>query len=114
MAAEHVLHIQKALDQMNLQIHRVLSDITGQSGQRILDAIATGQREPVLLARLCHARVKSSHDTIAKAVEGDYRTEHVFALRQSLVGYRYYQELIAEVDPRDWTPPGRSAHRLRC
>jgi transposase len=98
MAAEHVLHIQKALDQMNLQIHRVLSDITGQSGQRILDAIVTGQREPVLLARLCHARVKSRHDTIAKALEGDYRTEHVFALRQSLAGYRYYQELIAEVD----------------
>jgi hypothetical protein len=49
MAAEHVLHIQKALDQMNLQIHRVLSDITGQSGQRILDAIVAGQRDPVLL-----------------------------------------------------------------
>jgi transposase len=59
MAAEHVLHIQKALDQMNLQIHRVLSDITGQSGQRILDAIVNGQRDPLLLARLCHARVKS-------------------------------------------------------
>lgn len=84
MAAEHVLHIQKALDQMNLQIHRVLSDITGQSGQRILDAIVAGQREPVSLARLCDARVKSNHDTIAKALEGDYRTEHVFALRQSL------------------------------
>jgi len=98
MAAEHVLHIQKALDQMNLQIHRVLSDITGQSGQRILDAILAGQRDPLLLARLCDARVKSSQDTIAKALEGDYRGEHLFALRQSLAGYRYYQTLIAEVD----------------
>jgi transposase len=98
MAAEHVLHIQKALDQMNLQIHRVLSDITGQSGQRILDAIVNGQRDPLLLARLCHVRVKSSQDTIAKALEGDYRMEHVFALRQSLAGYRYYQGLISEVD----------------
>jgi transposase len=98
MAAEHVLHIQKALDQMNLQIHRVLSDITGQSGQRILDAILAGQRDALLLARLCDPRVKSSHDTIAKALEGDYRTEHLFALRQSLAGYRYYQTLIVEVD----------------
>ncbi|MGH9631669.1 MAG: IS110 family transposase, partial [Bryobacteraceae bacterium] len=70
MAAEHVLHMQKALDQMNLQIHRVLSDITGQSGQRILDAILAGQRNPFALAKLCDRRVRSSHDTIAKALEG--------------------------------------------
>jgi transposase len=51
MAAEHVLHMQKALDQMNLQIHRILSDITGMSGLRILDAILAGERDPVTLAR---------------------------------------------------------------
>jgi hypothetical protein len=71
MAAEHVLHIQKALDQMNLQLHRVLSDITGESGLRILDAILAGQRDPLLLARLCNGRVRSSQDTIAKSLEGD-------------------------------------------
>jgi len=98
MAAEHVLHLQKALDQMNLQLHRVLSDITGESGLRILDAILAGQRDPMLLARLCNGRVRSSHDTIAKSLEGDYRGEHVFALRQSLTAYRYYQQLIIEVD----------------
>ena len=98
MAAEHVMHIQKALDQMNLQVHRVLSDITGLSGLRILDAILTGERDPVRLARLCHARVKTSHDSVAKSLEGDYRSEHVFALRQSLAGYRYYQGLIADAD----------------
>jgi transposase len=98
MAAEHVLHMQKALDQMNLQVHRVLSDITGLSGLRILDAILGGERNPVKLAQLCHSRVKSSRDTVAKSLEGDYRPEHVFALRQSLAGYRYYQGLIAEVD----------------
>src|SRR5262245_19147028 len=98
MAAEHVMHIQKALDQMNLQVHRVLSDITGLSGLRILDAILAGKRDPVPLARLCHSRVKTGHDTVAKSLEGDYRSEHVFALRQSLAGYRYYQGLIAEVD----------------
>jgi transposase len=55
MAAEHVLHMQKELDQMNLQIHRVLNDITGLSGLRILDAILAGERDPVNLARLRHS-----------------------------------------------------------
>jgi transposase len=86
MAAEHVMHIQKALDQMNLQIHRVLSDITGVSGLRILDAILEGKRDPVALAQLCDGRVKSSKHTVAKALEGDYREEHVFTLKQSLGG----------------------------
>lgn len=98
MAAEHVLHMQKALDQMNLQIHRVLSDITGLSGLRILNAILDGERNPVVLARLCHSRVKSSEDTVAKSLEGDYRPEHLFALKQSLAAFRYYQALIGEAD----------------
>ena len=98
MAAEHVMHMQKALDQMNLQVHRVLSDITGFSGLRIMDAILKGERDPVKLARLCHSRVKSSLDIVAKSLEGDYRAEHIFALRQSLAGYRYYQTLITEMD----------------
>jgi transposase len=97
-AAEHVMHIQKALDQMNLQVHRVLSDITGLSGVRILEAILAGERDPMKLASLCNSRVRSSRDIVAKSLEGDYRSEHVFALRQSLAGYRYYQGLIAEVD----------------
>src|SRR3982750_3280720 len=98
MAAEHVLHIQKPLDQMNLQIHRVLNDITGLSGLRILDAILAGERDPVKLARLCHSRVKSNEDTVAKSLEGDYRREHLFALKQSLAAFRYYQTLTTEVD----------------
>ena len=98
MAAEHVLHMQKALDQMNLQIHRVLNDITGLSGLRILDAILEGERNPVTLARLCHSRVKSSEDTVAKSLEGDYRPEHLFALKQSLAAFRYYQALIGDAD----------------
>ena len=83
---------------MNLQIQRVLNDIAGMSGLRILDAILAGQCDPVTLARLCHGGVKSSEDTIAKSLEGDYRPEHLFALRQSLVGYRFYQKLLLEVD----------------
>jgi hypothetical protein len=90
--------MQKALDQMNLQIHRVLNDITGVSGLKILDAILAGERDPLTLARLCHGGVKNSEDTIAKSLEGDYRPEHLFALRQSLAAYRYYQDLVLEVD----------------
>jgi transposase len=98
MAAEHVLHMQKALDLMNLQIHRVLNDITGVSGLRILDAVLAGERGPLALARLCHGGVKSSEDIIAKSLEGDYRPEHLFALRQSLAAFRYYQQLVREAD----------------
>jgi CheY-like chemotaxis protein len=98
MAAEHVLHMQKALDQMNLQIHRVLNDITGVSGLSILDAILAGERNPVTLARLGHGGVKSSEDTIAKSLEGDYRPEYLFALRQFLAAFRYYRQLVLESD----------------
>jgi hypothetical protein len=59
-----------------------LNDITGVSGSKILDAILAGQRDPLPLARLCHGGVKSSVDTIAKSLDGDYRPEHLFALRQ--------------------------------
>src|SRR6202789_1259276 len=72
MATVHLQHMQKVLDQMNLQIHRVLNDITGVSGLKILDAILAGERDPLTLARLCHGGVKNSEDTIAKSLEGDY------------------------------------------
>jgi transposase len=76
----------------------VLSEITGLSGQRILDAILAGERDPIKLAELCHARVKSSQDTVARALEGDYRAQHLFTLKQSLADYRYYQRQIEEVE----------------
>lgn len=98
MAAEHTMHMQKALSQMNLQIHHVLSDITGMSGLAILDAILAGERDPAELARLCHVRVRSPRETVARALEGDYRPEHLFTLRQSLDGYRFHQKLISDLD----------------
>lgn len=98
MAAEHILHMQKALSEMNLQLHHVLSDITGVSGLKILDSILAGERDPSRLASLCNWRIRSPRETVAKSLEGDYRQEHLFALRQSLAGYRFYQSLIAEVD----------------
>ncbi|WP_130425590.1 IS110 family transposase [Edaphobacter modestus] len=98
MAAEHTQHIQKSLSLMNLQIHHVLSDITGASGLAILDAILAGNRDPLCLAHRCNIRVKSPRETVAQALVGDYRPEHLFTLKQSLDGYRHYQKLIAELD----------------
>lgn len=98
LAATHTQHMQKALTQMNLQLHHVLADITGVSGLAILDAILAGERDPLVLASYRDHRVKASPETIAKALVGDYRPEHLFTLRQTLESYRYYQRLIAECD----------------
>jgi transposase len=98
MASCHVQHMQKALDQMNLHLHHVISDITGKTGLAILDAILAGERHPDRLAELRDRRIKASPELIAKALTGDYRTEHVFTLRQSLSVYRQYQQLILDCD----------------
>jgi transposase len=98
MASVHTQHMQKALDQMNLQLHHVISNINGLTGMAIVEAILAGERNPQVLARLRDPRIKATEDTIAKSLVGDYRREHLFTLRQSLVAYRYYQELIAACD----------------
>lgn len=97
-ASTHVLRMQKALDQMNLQIHHVISDITGLTGLRIVDAILEGQRDPKKLADLRDGRIRASEETIMKALIGDYRREHLFTLKQSLMAWRNYQKLITECD----------------
>jgi transposase len=103
-AAVHIQHMHKALTQMNLQIHHVLSDITGLSGMAIVEAIVAGQRDPAQLAALCHAGVRSDRQTVIRSLVGNYRSEHLFTLRQSLAAYQNYQQLIAECD--------REIHRL--
>ncbi len=98
MAATHVNHMQKALDQMNLQLHHVISDITGWTGLAIIDAILEGERDPQILADLRHKRIKADSEVIAKSLVGDYRPEHLFTLRQSLTIYRSYQSMITDCD----------------
>ena len=98
MGATHVNHMQKALDQMNLQLHHVISDITGLTGLAIIDAILGGERNPFTLAKLRHERIKASEEVIAKSLVGDYRIGHLFTLRQSLTAYRSYQQLIDDCD----------------
>jgi transposase len=90
--------MQKALDQMNLQIHHVISDITGMTGMAIINAILNGERDAIVLSKLRNLRIKASEETIAAALDGDYRREHLFTLRQSLTAYSQYQQLIAECD----------------
>jgi transposase len=94
-AAAHVQHIQKALTQMNLQLQHVISDITGGTGMKILRAIVAGERDCRRLAALRDVRTKSNEETIAKALEGNYRAEHLFALKQSLELFDTYQKQIA-------------------
>jgi hypothetical protein len=93
-AASHIQHMQKALTQMNVQIHHVISDITGSTGMRIIRAIVEGNRDPKQLAAMRDVRTKATEETIAKALEGDFRVEHVFALKQSLELFDSYQKQI--------------------
>src|SRR5690606_27300896 len=88
--------MQKALDQMNVQLHHAVSDITGETGLAILDAIVQGERDPAALARHRNYRCKKSEADIATALHGDWKREHLFTLRQSLEAWRYHQKLVAE------------------
>ncbi len=97
-AAAHAQHMQKALIQMNLHLHKVITDITGVTGMGIIRAILAGERDPVKLAQLRDPRIKSSVQQIAKALEGDYRPEHLFALRQVVELYDSYGEKIEACD----------------
>jgi transposase len=97
-AARHIQHMQKALQQMNLLLHHVVTDITGLTGLRIIRAILAGERDPQILAQHRDPRCKSSVDVIAKSLVGNYRVEHLFALKQAVALYDSYQAQLAECD----------------
>jgi transposase len=96
--APHILQMQKALQQMNLQLALVVSDITGETGQAILRAIVAGARDPQQLAQLRQPNCKHSEAEIAKALTGNYRPEHVFALKQALALYDAYTTQLQQCD----------------
>src|SRR5262245_64429051 len=81
-ASHHIQHMQKALEQMNLKLAHVVSDITGLTGMGIIRAILSGERDPVKLAKLRDPRCKSSEATVARALQGHYREEHLFDFRK--------------------------------
>jgi len=97
-AAAHIQHMQKALMQMNLQLHHVVSDITGSTGMQIIRAILDGVRDPATLAGYRDLRCKASTEKITQALEGNYRPEHLFALRQAVALYDTYQQHVADCD----------------
>ena len=97
-AAAHIQHMQKALMEMNLQLHHVVSDITGATGMRIIRAIVAGERDPDVLAGFRDVRCHSSIETIRASLVGNDRDEHIFALTQSLELYDFYHAKVAECD----------------
>jgi len=97
-AASHIQHMQKALSQMNVQLHNVISDITGDTGMKIIRAIVGGERDAKLLAKYRNSGCKNPVEIIEKSLEGHYRDEHIFSLKQALALYDFYQAKIKECD----------------
>ena len=99
MAGSHEQHMQKALERMNLKIHDVLSDLTGMSGLKMVEAIVKGERNPVALLLLCDPQIqKNKGGRLRAALEGTWKEEHLFALRQAYELWQFYQQKIAECD----------------
>ncbi len=88
--APHILHMQQALQQMNLHLHHVLSDITGVTGLQILRAIVAGERDPKVLAHFRQPGCKADEATIIKALTGSWRDEYLFTLQQSLEVFDFF------------------------
>ena len=97
-ASSHTQHMQKALTQMNIQLHKVISEITGVTGMRIVRAIIAGERNPLVLASMKDRRILCSTEDIIKSLEGDYRQEHMFALKQAVELYDFYHQQIDACD----------------
>jgi transposase len=97
-AAQHIQHIQKALDLMNVKLHLVLSDIVGVTGLRIIRAILTGKHSPSELATLREPSCRGTEQMFVDALTGNYRPEHLFALKQAVALFDFHQKLIVECD----------------
>lgn len=115
MGAAHVQHMQKALDRMKVKVHDVLSSLIGVSGLKMVRAILVGEHAPERLAALCDAQIlKKKKDRLRKALVGNWQAEHLFALRQGLEGWEFYQRQIGACDEQmaqvlqqlAHTPPG--------
>ena len=97
-ASDHIRHIQKALELMNVKLHLIVSDTVGVTGLRIIHAILDGQRDPARLARLRDPGCRASEQEFVKALIGNYREEHLFTLKQAVELFDVYQAKIAECD----------------
>lgn len=97
-ASRAVQHMQKALTKMNIQLANVISDITGVSGQAMIGAILKGERDPWKLADLKHEMVKASRDEVARSLEGNWRDDLLFELRQSMDAYHFAHRQMRDCD----------------
>ena len=93
-----VQHMQKALTQMNVQLANVISDVVGETGQKILRAIVAGERDGQVLGAMKNARIHASIDEIAKSLQGNWRAEHLFALKQALGTFDFAGTQLVECD----------------
>jgi transposase len=110
-AASHVQHMQKALEQMNVKLTQVVSDITGLTGMRIIAAIINGERNADKLAALRHSGCSKTEQEYAKALVGTWRPEHLFALKQAHDLYRFHHKQITQCDAQIQTELGRLPDR---
>jgi transposase len=98
LQARHIQHMQKALVQMNIQLANVISDVVGETGQKILRAIVAGERNEYVLAGMRNVRIKASEEEIVQSLRGNWRDEHVFALKQALELFDFYAKQVADCD----------------
>ena len=96
--SRHIQHMQKALTQMNIQLGQVISDVAGETGLRIIRAILGGERDGQALAKLKNGHIRASEADIAKSLQGNWREEHLFALKQAVALYDAYAQQVAECD----------------
>ena len=100
MAATHIHMMQKAMEQMNIKLQSVIADITGKSGQAIIEAILNGERHPEALVQLLDGRIKASHEVVGKSLQGVWKDENLFELKQSFELYHFYRSKIKECDEK--------------
>jgi transposase len=99
MGSQHVQHMQKALELMNIKLTNVITHITGLSGMNILKAIIKGETDPWKLLELCDKSIKNKKGKeVLKALKGNYRQEHIFLLKQAVEGWEFYHQRLSECD----------------
>jgi len=96
--ARSVQHMQKALAQMNIQLANVIADVAGETGQKILRAIVGGERDGHVLAAMRNVRIRAGADEIAKSLQGNWRAEHLFTLKQALAAFDFIGTQLTECD----------------
>ena len=111
---QHIQHMQKALEQMNVKLTEVIADITGMTGMSIIKAILQGERDPVVLAKMRDHRCKNGEATIAQALNGSWREEHLFALAQAVAGWEFYQKQTGRIGCEDFQATASDEEESAC